>query len=176
MLSMIWEAFLRRDAKGLRQTIEVFRENAEKAAGRDHALQQAALAQLAAEFTHPQKGWFERLMDGVNRLPRPMMALGTLGLMVAAMGDPHWFALRMQGLALVPEPLWWLLGIVVSFYFGARVQVKSQEFHRSMAADLARTPAVLANITKQQETAGSGSKNAENPALEDWKAAARDPI
>ena len=26
----------------------------------------------------------------------------------------------MQGLALVPEPLWWLLGAIVSFYFGAR--------------------------------------------------------
>jgi hypothetical protein len=26
----------------------------------------------------------------------------------------------MQGLAYVPEPLWWLLGAVVSFYFGAR--------------------------------------------------------
>ena len=24
------------------------------------------------------------------------------------------------GLALVPEPLWWLLGAIVSFYFGAR--------------------------------------------------------
>ena len=26
----------------------------------------------------------------------------------------------MQGLALVPEPLWWLMGAIVSFYFGAR--------------------------------------------------------
>ena len=172
MLSMIWKAFLGQEAQGLRRTIEVFRENAEQAAGRDHALQQAALAQLAAEFTHPRKGWFERLMDGINRLPRPMMALGTLGLMVAAMGDPHWFASRMQGLALVPEPLWWLLGIVVSFYFGARVQVKSQEFHRSMAADLARAPRVLAQISQAQENRRPVSEPTQNPALEDWKTAA----
>ena len=175
MLSMIWKAFLGREAKGLRQTIEIFRENAEKASGRDHALQQAALAQLAAEFASPKAGWFERLMDVVNRLPRPMMSLGTSGLMIAAMGDPHWFALRMQGLALVPEPLWWLLGIVVSFYFGARVQVKSQDFHRSMAAGLARAPAVLANISQRQEVIGRGSKTGQNPALEDWKAAAHSP-
>ena len=43
MLSIIWKAFLGREAQGLRQTIEVFRENAEKAAGRDHALQQNKL-------------------------------------------------------------------------------------------------------------------------------------
>ena len=36
------------------------------------------------------------------------------------MADPDGFARRMQALALVPEPLWWLLGAVVAFYFGAR--------------------------------------------------------
>ena len=49
-----------------------------------------------------------------------MLALGTLGLFVYAMLAPAGFSLRMQGLALVPEPLWWLLGAIVSFYFGAR--------------------------------------------------------
>jgi len=34
----------------------------------------------------------------------------------------------MQGIALVPEPLWWLMGAIVSFYFGARRQAKRQEF------------------------------------------------
>ena len=46
------------------------------------------------------------------------MAIGTIGLFVSAMIDPIWFASRMQGIALVPEPLWWLLGAIVSFYFG----------------------------------------------------------
>ena len=59
-------------------------------------------------------------MNGLNRLPRPMLALGTLGLFVYAMAEPAGFAERMQGLQLVPEPLWWLLGAIVSFYFGAR--------------------------------------------------------
>ena len=34
--------------------------------------------------------------------------------------SPAGFGTRMQSLALVPEPLWWLLGAIVSFYFGAR--------------------------------------------------------
>ena len=62
------------------------------------------------------------------------------------MVDPVWFASRMQGLALVPEPLWWLLGAIVSFYFGARHQVKAQAFQASMAETLARMPQVVRNI------------------------------
>ena len=36
------------------------------------------------------------------------------------MVDPVAFADRMVGLNAVPEPLWWLLGAIVAFYFGAR--------------------------------------------------------
>ncbi len=130
----------------IRETAEVFRENAEAGAEREAALSQAALHQFAAEFLAGRKGRFDRLMDGVNRLPRPALALGTLGLFAAAMIDPLWFASRMQGIALVPEPLWWLLGAIVSFYFGARHQAKGQEFQRSIAAALANAPEVTRNI------------------------------
>ncbi|SMR71182.1 Holin of 3TMs, for gene-transfer release [Aliiroseovarius halocynthiae] len=117
----------------VRETAEVFRENAEAASARDAGLQMAAIEAFAAEFAHARKGWFDRFMDGLNRVPRPALALSTLGLFAAAMVDPVWFAARMQGVALVPEPLWWLMGAIVSFYFGARQQVKGQEFQRSIA-------------------------------------------
>jgi hypothetical protein len=104
----------------VRETAEVFRVNAEAADARGAEMQRAALDQMAAEFRVTERGLFDRFIDGLNRLPRPAMALGTLGLMVAAMVDPLWFGERMAGLALVPEPLWWLLGAIVSFYFGAR--------------------------------------------------------
>jgi hypothetical protein len=130
----------------VRETAEVFRENAEAGAQRAASLQGAALTQLSAEFARPSRTGFDRLMDGVNRVPRPAMALGTLGLFVAAMVDPIWFAERMQGIALVPEPLWWLLGVIVSFYFGARHQVKHQQFQKDIAKSLARAPQVAENI------------------------------
>ena len=112
-------------------------------------------------------------MDGVNRLPRPMLALGTLGLMVAAMVDPLWFAARMQGVALVPEPLWWLLGIVVSFYFGARSQAKTQAFPVGIARSLARVPQAVENIEHLKTVTQSSDKKRENessdnPALVEW--------
>ena len=92
-------------------------------ANRDEAAHEAraqALRQHAAEFTARSRNAFDRFVDGLNRLPRPMLALGTLGLFAYAMADPQGFSMRMEGLAFVPEPLWWLLGANVSFYFGAR--------------------------------------------------------
>lgn len=63
---------------------------------------------------------YDRFVDGLNRLPRPLLALWTFGLFGYAMLDPEGFARRMEGMAQIPEPLWWLLGAVVSFHFGAR--------------------------------------------------------
>lgn len=130
----------------LRETVEIFRPNAEAAAVRDAAREAAALAQFASEFQIERRGWFDRFVDGLNRLPRPMLAFGTLGLFGAALSDPIWFAQRMQGIALVPEPLWWLMGAIVSFYFGARHQAKSHDLHRSLAVTLARAPEVMRRI------------------------------
>jgi hypothetical protein len=89
---------------------------------------------------------FDRFVDGLNRLPRPLLAFGTLGLFAAAMVDPIWFASRMQGLALVPEPLWWLVGAIISFYFGARYQAHGQAFHRSISQTMMLAPQVAENI------------------------------
>jgi hypothetical protein len=130
----------------VRETVEVFRENAEAGAQRGAAVQGQAMTQFGQEFTVPRRGRFDRFMDGLNRLPRPALALGTLGLFISAMVNPLWFSERMQGIALVPEPLWWLLGVVVSFYFGARHQVKAQEFQREIVGTVAYVPQVLHNI------------------------------
>jgi len=130
----------------VRETVEMFRENAEAGAQRGAAVQGQAMTQFGQEFTVPRRGRFDRFMDGLNRLPRPALALGTLGLFISAMVNPLWFSERMQGIALVPEPLWWLLGVVVSFYFGARHQVKAQEFQREIVGTVAYVPQVLHNI------------------------------
>ncbi|MES0861286.1 holin family protein [Ruegeria sp. SCPT10] len=169
----------------VRETAEVFRENAEEGAQRALTVQSQAMAQFGAEFQVPRKGSFDRFMDGLNRLPRPALALGTLGLFVAAMIDPLWFAARMQGIALVPEPLWWLLGVIVSFYFGARHQAKAQELQREISDTMMRAPKVLANLRSlaQMRSDSPGiadpgpdaglqievAQADENPALTEWK-------
>lgn len=168
------------------ETAEVFRVNAEAGDKRAMMLQTAALHQLSAEFRHNRRGLFDRLVDGLNRMPRPAMALGTIALFISAMSNPVWFSERMQGISLVPEPMWWLLGVVVSFYFGARHQAKGQEFQRSLAETMARTPQVVRNIESLRELSAQSPQvartstdsiaeieaitPAENPALAAWAA------
>lgn len=113
-----------------------------------HDTRSAAMAAASAEFAHAGTTRFDRIVNGLNRLPRPLLALGTLGLFGFAMAAPEAFAARMTGLALVPDPLWWLLGAIVSFYFGAR------ELHYRRADSAPR----------------SVERPAANPALEDWHA------
>lgn len=186
VISDVLSAVFGRNRNVLRETIEVFRENAEAGAIRGHDSQMAALQQLQGEFNLQQRGRFDRLMDAVNRLPRPALALGTLAMMVSAMADPVWFAARMQGIALVPEPLWWLLGVIVSFYFGARQQEKIQKFQRDIASSLSRFPQVVENLEtlRAMEREGQGVARAqasetdekeavrpeENLALQQWQA------
>ncbi len=143
----------------LAETAEVFRENTEKGAVRAADSRADSLAQFAGEFVHPARGLFDRLIDGLNRLPRPALALGTIWLFVMAMQSPDQFVTGMEGLALVPEPLWWLMGAIVSFYFGARHQVKAQEFQRSVATGLA---------VMQQAPRKDGAAEPENAALAQW--------
>lgn len=133
---------------------EVFVPNATRAMTLDHAALAAALGQHGLEFQLAPLGWFDRFVNALNRLPRPALALGTIGLFIYAMTDPEHFAARMQGLAAVPEPLWWLLGAVVSFYFGAR-ELFYQRGGRitPMSAPPAAAP------------------RAENPALAEWRSA-----
>lgn len=128
----------------------------------------AALDQHGAEFAHPRLGWFDIFVNGLNRLPRPMLALGTLGLFIHAMVDPEAFAQRMIGLSHVPEPLWWLLGAIVAFYFGAR-----ETYYFRSRAPVSAAPAgdpAPGDTPALAET----SARADNPALADWQYRAGD--
>lgn len=135
-------------AKGV---AEVFVPSATKRMEYSAEAQMAALRQLGEEYQHPALSWFDRLVNGLNRLPRPFLAFGTLGLFVYAMVDPEAFAFRMVGLNAVPEPLWWLLGAIVAFYFGAR------ETH------------YFRNRTVVSPYAETGTAPEENAALEEWR-------
>ncbi|MFK7939042.1 MAG: holin family protein [Roseovarius sp.] len=155
------------------ETAHIWRENTEAGAAREAELTGQVLAQYGKEFSLENRGMFDRIMDGVNRLPRPAMALGTLALFVSAMINPTWFAERMQGIALVPEPLWWLLGAIVSFYFGARHQIKGQQFQQSLATTMALAPQVAGNIAKLRGVNTPVDIRAETPGVADTQTDAR---
>lgn len=134
---------------------EVFIPNRTKELNHHYKHQQTAADQFSQEFRYSSSGKFDRLVNGLNRLPRPVMALGTVGLFTHAMIDPNGFSIRMQGLDSVPEPLWWLLGAVVSFYFGAR------ELHHMREKRKVKKLIKPARFSSENE--GSG-----NAALDEW--------
>jgi hypothetical protein len=143
---------------------------AEVFAGNRAARDAAAVGQLGAEFAAPGATRFDAFVNGLNRLPRPLLALGTLGLFGYAMAEPMGFSVRMQGLGLVPEPLWWLLGAIVSFYFGAR-ELHHQRGRAAQAAPrtappAARTPAATLDA---RPAASRAIDPDHNPAVEDWR-------
>ena len=148
---------------------EVFRPNATRRMELSAQAQRAALDAQGDEFQYARDGMFDRIVNGINRLPRPMLALGTLGLFVFAMTDPEAFSERMVGLTAVPEPLWWLLGAIVSFYFGARemyyFRTPRQRPMPGLGADR------LATAPLETEAA---TESAANPALSAWLADRQD--
>lgn len=142
---------------------EVFVPSATRRMELSAEAQMAALEEMGAEFGQPAFGWFDRFVNGLNRLPRPALAFGTIGLFVYAMMDPFEFARRMVGLNAVPEPLWWLLGAVVAFYFGAR----ETHYFRNRPVIMPFQPAAVPPGPEAEPTGRAVS--APNPALEDWR-------
>lgn len=105
---------------------------------------------------------FNRVLDAANRLPRPAFAFGALALFGFAMAAPDSFAARMTALSTIPEPLWWLLGGVVSFHFGAR----EAHYHRTRD-----TAGILPPEAADAADAGMAGMDAPNPALAAMRAA-----
>ena len=148
------------------------------------ALDLAELLRLRAEATGPapavaalpprSRAAYDRLIDGLNRLPRPLVTLGSLGLLASALVAPDWFAARMEALSDMPEALWWIIGAVLSLHWGARTQHHAQAFRREAAAHVlapepipARPASPGTDAALTLDTLGPPP----NPALDDWRAA-----
>ncbi len=139
-----------------RDVASVFAPDETRIAELSAEAQMAAMSQLTAEYAAAGQGWFDRAVNGLNRLPRPCLAFGTLGLFSYAMIDPESFGQRMVGLNMVPEPLWWLLGAIVAFYFGAR------EAHYFRVRPVAPQPQPSSSPKPQ-------AAFEDNAALEEWR-------
>ncbi|MEM7045299.1 MAG: holin family protein [Pseudomonadota bacterium] len=118
-----------------KELVEVFKPNAEKEAARDHEERMeisrqdlASLEQFAAEFKSKRTSTrWDSFVDGLNRLPRPLITLGILGLFVLAPADPLRFLEIARAYQLMPEGFWMLLSIIIAFYFGGRMQLTRQQ-------------------------------------------------
>ncbi len=143
---------------------EVFTANATKQMELSNAAYTTAMGETSDEFQTAGAGKFDRFVNGLNRLPRPMLALGTLALFVYAMVAPVSFTQRMVGLGYVPDPLWWLLGAIVSFYFGAR-EAHYFRVGRALAPQLT----AAATDAAASLPAAAAPHSDTNAALDDWR-------
>ncbi len=118
-----------------KELVEVFKPNAEHEAERGHAERLAlstqdlaSLQQFAAEFQPRAKStWWDSFIDGLNRLPRPLITLSVGAFFVLAPLDPLRFAQVARAYELMPDGFWALLSIIVAFYFGGRMRLKRQD-------------------------------------------------
>lgn len=122
------------------------------------ALTDALLAEMpvaVTQSTDPKlRGRYDQMVDAMNRLPRPLLALGALVLVAYGMIDPAGFSQRMTALAGMPDALWWLLGAVITFTFGARETHYLRNRGTQTGAPAPKTAADSANA-----------------ALDDWQSA-----
>lgn len=83
------------------------------------------LDQFAAEF-HDRTGrtWFDSLVDGLNRLPRPLGFFTTMWMFVWPVYDAEGFSVAMNSYTLMPAWLTQLIFGVWALYFGGRIITK----------------------------------------------------
>jgi hypothetical protein len=187
LIAQIFRTFFGGNRNVVKETVEVFRPNAEAQASRAHQLDSAALEQLAAEFQHKRTGWFDRVIDGLNRLPRPMMVFGVFGLLIYTPVDPVHMAEVFASWALIPAGMWAIIATIVAFFFGGRQQLYDQDFQAQLAQTALKVPQVIDNIQAIRELrhdspgvanpgpeahlALAALEDTDNPALEAWKEA-----
>ena len=111
-------------AEDVKTVAGAFQPNAEASDARESDLVRGAQSELAAEFGAAPTGVLGRVADGLNRLVRPVLALGTLAVFGDAWRDPDGFAATMDAYARVPPALWQTLVAVVTLYTGSRIHAR----------------------------------------------------
>jgi hypothetical protein len=152
---MAWWNWIGDILKGGKDVAEVFVENKEQKSQRLHEESMAdidrdlaSLKQFSAEFIQRQnRTWWDSFVDGLNRLPRPLLTIGVLSFFVLAPLSPTHFLEIAKAYELMPAGYWALLSIIIGFYFGGRMQLKSQDM--KIRKDAVQAAKELVSIKKE---------------------------
>lgn len=127
----------------------------------------AVYQQFAAEFGHG-KTWWDSLIDGLNRLPRPIMTFGTIYLFWLCWSDPQEFVTGATALQAMPKEGWYILGAIVTFWFAAKLPKDFGKYKvHAGAVDVAKQIAAV----RSEEPLPAGTQSIETPHEKiDWNA------
>lgn len=105
----------------------------------DHAEQMAIYQQFAAEFGHAKTA-FDSFVDGMNRLVRPLVTYGVIGMFAFMLANPAQFKEVVEAAALTPAWMWALIATVIGFWFGGRALKDWQQFVAAPRQDYDTAP------------------------------------
>ena len=114
----------------------------------------SAQEELGKEFSYPlgsARTQFDAVMDGLNRMPRPFMAFGTLMMMAWACANPAAFAVSMGSLAVTPAWLQNVFYMIVGFFFSSRMIEKLSFKKFDVGAEVG---AAVRRVTRRQGFVG----------------------
>lgn len=188
---MSWLDFIPSIFRSGKDVAEVFVENKENQGERQHletlsdmGLTQETIQQFAAEFhARSSRTWWDSFIDGLNRLPRPLLTLAVIGFFILAPLDPERFLLVAKAYEVIPTGYWGLLSVIVGFYFGGRMQLKQAEM--KLSSDHVKAAKELVNMRQafkesrdieNQKTdmdydnaIKNGVKKPANPVIKAWQ-------
>lgn len=136
-----------------------------------------------AEFLAPEKrSWFGQFVDGMNRLVRPFFTYGTVGIFIWCVVDPAAFSVAMLALKLIPDNLWYIMGAIITFWFGSRTLIDQAVAKKATSGPTEAEVAGVLNAQKsmlelrdaaEQDKFAAKLKRdnptpVDNPELQDW--------
>lgn len=141
----------------------------------------ATYGQFASEFQVQNRTWFDSLIDGINRLPRPTITAMVIYYFIEAVRDPIEFQKINISLDTIPENMWFIAFSIISFFFVAREMQKGRdkkmalskaEFDERMrqTKELDRMQDYGLSEEKYQAELDDTSKPMSNAAIMEWNA------
>lgn len=152
-------------AGAVKDVAEVFTVNKEAQAARLVGLDAATVAQYAAEFHERQnRTWIDALADGLNRLVRPVLTIAIFAPIPMTIYAPDKAGNTWAALATIPTEYWAVMGVVISFYFGGRMQVKALGSRKSLEAAASAARALVKEDAAEPIEAEPVDEKAAKPA------------
>ncbi|MGE4221616.1 MAG: 3TM-type holin [Alphaproteobacteria bacterium] len=174
--------------QGLDAMLARFAGNKDAAEANLHSEQIAAIQSAAAEFApRENRTRWDSFIDGLNRLPRPLLAFMVIAVLVWAPLDPTGFARVMTAYGLIPEWLVIVMGQVILLFCGGRMLERwPGRLAGPSAQAVQSTLALMDDLRRREQPAppsappsapsfAPSSAAESNPSLRAWLAASAAP-